>query len=108
MNLSDRWPGRSGKGSVAPVCRDVPAFWDRAARRGHVVLAGLRVANALAIPMRFFRTYRFAGTLVHVIPHPSGVNRAWNDPVIKTLTAELLTWVADPKTNWDLIVPKDS
>lgn len=60
--------------------------WDRArarqralliARRGGpIVLLGTRVAAAFGVP---YRPFRRDGRLL-VLPHPSGLCRAWNDP----------------------------
>lgn len=46
---------------------------------GPYVLAGKRVAVALGVRAAYFQRVEFAGSWAVVVPHPSGVNRWWND-----------------------------
>lgn len=78
-NLLRRWPGASGKGSAFPVA-DARAAARRARLDADVVLlAGLRVAGAFGARAGFFEWFELRGRRAAVIPHPSGVNRWWND-----------------------------
>ncbi len=82
-NLLNYWPGESGKGSYFPaLVAKEKARKIRIPLHVHtLVLLGLRVATAFQmhlVPYFERRTYR--DRLVYVVPHPSGVNRWWNDP----------------------------
>lgn len=85
-NLFDSWPGKQprGKGDAFPV-RDARAA--AAALREKlsgrvVVLVGRNVSIAFGLDKAaFFEWHEAAdGTLLAVIPHPSGVNHWYNDP----------------------------
>lgn len=108
LNLLQRWPGRSsGKGAAFPH-REARASAEELcqrlaeeAARTRIILAGMRVAKALGIrrDVIYFRWQPLAdvsATLSHpqlwvaVMPHPSGVNRWWNDAENKKLAAEFL------------------
>jgi uracil-DNA glycosylase len=80
VNLIDRYLGKSGKGDRAPR-----RLLDLGARRlvlsgamkgRKVLLVGAAVTRAV---FRNFEKYMY-GLPIYSIPHPSGVNRAWNDP----------------------------
>lgn len=47
-----------------------------------IILLGKRVAAAFALPSEYFQPLRWAPVdlTFYVVPHPSGVNRWWNDP----------------------------
>lgn len=85
INLLDRWPGSAGRGARFPrraaedgrgrvlaACQGVPV----------VLFAGRRVARVFGLARApYFRFVRLAdGGRRAVVPHPSGVNRWWNDP----------------------------
>lgn len=82
-NVLERWPGRLAKGDAF----DLPAARQRAAllRRRFVggrlvVLLGRRTARAFGLDSAYFLPQRVACANVVVLPHPSGVNRWWNEP----------------------------
>ncbi len=82
-NLLNYWPGEDGKGSYFPaLVAKEEARKIRIPLHVHtLVLLGMRVATAFQmhlVPYFERRTYR--DRLVYVVPHPSGVNRWWNDP----------------------------
>lgn len=84
VNLLPRWPGKHGKGDAFDLkrARRAAARIERAHRGGLLVLAGHNVARAFRIRSSYFEivpTRR--GWLAVVIPHPSGINRWWNEPV---------------------------
>lgn len=94
MNLLKRWPGTTGKGSSFPLGRarqSATMLVNRLPPSNRLILAGGRVANAFRIahlPQLEWHTTMLGPPVtlttfkVAVIPHPSGVNRAWNDPAI--------------------------
>jgi len=45
-----------------------------------VILLGLRVADAFYAHHDYFVQQMIGGADVRVVPHPSGINRWWNDP----------------------------
>jgi hypothetical protein len=80
-NLSDRWPGKSGKGDAF----DMDDGMDGAERlcnvpgRVRLVLLGAKVARCFGLPWRPLARYEWTGGEALVVPHPSGVNRWWNE-----------------------------
>ena len=81
-NVLRRWPGKNGKGDAFPAAK---------ARRGAVrlrrelagrrlILLGSAVARAFGLRDHPLMTwFEHGGLTVAVIPHPSGLNRWWND-----------------------------
>lgn len=84
VNLLGRWPGPQGKGSAFPLAEArAAALALDVAGRARVLLAGRRVAAAWPwrAPSDYLRWEAGpGGVLLAVIPHPSGVNRWWNEP----------------------------
>lgn len=83
-NVLDQWPGAAGKGSrfhVPSARADAPALLERLAAHARVVVAGKRAAAALGFRERYLVWAPGpTGAPWAVIPHPSGVNRWFNDP----------------------------
>lgn len=87
-NLLDRWPGKAGKGDAFPI--------DKARRKAvdfllrgvfldrRVVLLGENVASTFGLDPAKLRPLRWQGVYtapgLAFCPHPSGVNRWWNEP----------------------------
>jgi uracil-DNA glycosylase len=83
MNLLSVWPGRSGKGTKWDR-QTARAAADVAARRfvcGRVVVClGWRVADALSVKAGgYFEPVPLRGSVAYVVPHPSGINRWYNE-----------------------------
>lgn len=82
-NLLDFWPGQNGKGAAFVIvdaemvaCTLVRKRF----KRGRVVLLlGKRVARAFGTKGDYFDEQVVNGARVYVVPHPSGVNRWYND-----------------------------
>lgn len=86
VNLTDRWPGKNGKGDRFPRAIRAEVLAE-IAETCEVVFVGRAVADRLlggsvSRAMEFCRWYADveAGKLYAVMPHPSGVNLWWNDP----------------------------
>lgn len=84
-NLFVAWPGRDGKGSrfdlAAARGSAALVFSEAALDRRQLVLVGKRVAGAFGVRAGYLEWQRpILGVRVVVFPHPSGVNRWWNDP----------------------------
>jgi uracil-DNA glycosylase len=84
VNLLREWPGSAGKGSRFPLA-EAKVQAERIAARlpwGRVViLLGRRVASAFGVKTDYFRRARIGKCImVFVVPHPSRVNRWFNDP----------------------------
>jgi uracil-DNA glycosylase len=83
LNVLRRYPGPQGdKGDAFPAGRARRAARRLTGRlRGRtVLLAGKRVAGAFGVRTEYLEWDEHeAGFNVVVIPHPSGVNRWWND-----------------------------
>lgn len=85
LNVLSSWPGKQGKGDAFPLTEDTL----QAARRivdahfhvgRRVVLLGYRVRAAFGVyTLELFEWVQLNGAMVAVCPHPSHVNRWWND-----------------------------
>jgi hypothetical protein len=93
LNLLEEWPGRDGRGSAFPLLlamsralelRDGP--WDA------YLLLGKRVAAAFGFrsDVRYLAWYGMDGKRFAVLPHPSGVNRWFNEPANRALARRFL------------------
>lgn len=86
-NLLPSFPGREGRGDAFPIREARRAAEGKRLRRlmrdvDAVVLCGRGVARAFGVHEPFFcwTNYGAVTPPMIVIPHPSGINRAWNDP----------------------------
>ena len=88
-NILDSWPGKQGNGDAFPLELARKRGWQArtALKQRRVVAFGASVIKVLGYEpddlmlLRF--AYREAGngkTAIAYVPHPSGVNRWWNDP----------------------------
>lgn len=98
INLLDRWPGKKGKGDAFPAgtarraaLRLAPSLRNdvRRGRGRAVIFVGRGVAAAFGESTRCNATGRLYclgwhwsehGFRYAILPHPSAVNRWWNDP----------------------------
>lgn len=81
VNLLNAWPGPDGaKGDAFPV--DEARLAARRVRFNTpvVLLAGHRVARAFGLRVGYLEWTTLRGRRAAVLPHPSGINRWWNDP----------------------------
>jgi uracil-DNA glycosylase len=86
VNLLKTFPGKSGKGDAFPLAEARTAavgLLSAVAAHRHTILLGSNVARAFQLhrlPLLEWRdAFRDLGSFVAVCPHPSGVNRWWND-----------------------------
>jgi hypothetical protein len=80
LNLFDQPQPRQGKGSRFSVQAAVRRARDVVFCTPVVVFAGHRVARAFGFKARYFDPVLYRERhLAYVIPHPSGVNRWWNN-----------------------------
>ncbi len=85
INLSDRWPGKNGKGDRFPRLID-DGVLSLIAASAMIVFVGRGVAERMLgasvarelEPCCWYFSHR-PRKLYAVLPHPSGVNRWWND-----------------------------
>jgi len=80
LNIFSRWFGKQGKGDRFPLAaaRRRASKLRRRLRGRRVVLLGRNVARAFGITVEYLRWIR-GGFEAGVLPHPSGVNRWWNE-----------------------------
>ena len=78
MNVLDEWPGRCGKGDAFPagLAREAAK---KVRLRGRVVFLGKGAARAFGFRGEFLGWSDFGGSRAAIFPHPSGVNRWFND-----------------------------
>jgi len=82
VNLVDQWQGKVGKGDAFKVERGVDLnakIADAVGMSVAVVFCGSGVAKALKITQPLLDKFEYGGKPAMVLPHPSGVNRWWND-----------------------------
>lgn len=89
-NVLRRFPGRSGGSDSFPLAeaRSAGEFIRAEIRGRRAILLGRKVALALGfpglVPLVWFEDSDFVrgedATEVAYLPHPSGLNRFWNDP----------------------------
>lgn len=87
INLVDEFPGKNGKGDAFPAAeartKALLLMKRYAGRRVTLVLAGKKVAGAFGLRGRDYfergRFHEFPNIGFVTVPHPSGVNRWWND-----------------------------
>lgn len=81
INILDCWPGKSGKGDVFPKAEAArQAMRIKIHERDCVVMLGQGVARSFGIKAEFLRWTFLGSTRVLILPHPSGINRWYNDP----------------------------
>lgn len=82
-NVLARWPGESsGKGAAFPLRqarRRAEILRRRFVGGRLVILLGLRTASAFGLSVGYFRRVRVGRAVAVVVPHPSGVNRWYNE-----------------------------
>lgn len=98
LNLLAEFPGKNGKGDAFPIdeARRRAAWISRSLGGRRVVLLGGGVARAFGLSRpRLLEWTRIQDFEAAVVPHPSGINRWWNDPENEAKAAEFLTRTAE-------------
>ena len=82
VNLLPRWPGKAGRGDRFPIAeaRAAAAMLLAVAPHDRIVAVGANVARALDIDGEGLRTVSNGRRAFLVVPHPSGLNRWFNEP----------------------------
>lgn len=79
-NLLDAFPGRTrGKGAAFPMKEARAAADAFEVEEDLLVLLGRRVGAAFGVSAGYFKFVDRGGRRLVVVPHPSGVNRWYND-----------------------------
>lgn len=83
-NLLPDWRGKNGKGDNFPMNEAIISaelIWTKFFDYDRVVLFGSNVASAFGMKNeKVLKWVVLEGTTVAVVPHPSGINRWYNDP----------------------------
>ncbi len=97
LNLLERHPGSAGKGSLFPLeeAREAVEEVAPALEGRFVVLLGGRVASAFRFGLPYFEVGRWRGSSCLAVPHPSGVNRWWNEPANVARFRSVMKWLAN-------------
>lgn len=97
-NLLNGYPGRSDTGgdlfTLALASEAATKATHDWADGDVVVLAGRHVARAFGVyDLPYFQVaHVWGGVSLVVIPHPSSINRLWNDPETSERAARALAW----------------
>lgn len=82
INLLTEWYGSNGKGDKFPMefaKENAASLKPLFAQYKHVILLGSNVAAAFGYKSKTLHWFG-KDPLIAIVPHPSGVNRHWNDP----------------------------
>lgn len=80
INLLDEWPGRRWPKEIARDAADRMMKTATLVEREHVVLVGRNVAEAFGVTtLDWFEWIESESFRLTVMPHPSPLNRWWND-----------------------------
>lgn len=79
INVLSAFPGKSGKGDRFPLA-EARQCAAKICLEPVTLLAGSNVARAFQLSPALFTWNDVQGCRVAVVPHPSGINRWWNDP----------------------------
>lgn len=96
MNLMAYWPGKHGKGDafmVDAACLKVAELLP-AIRCRPVVFVGHNVARSFRFDAPILTWRPFNGGVAAVLPHPSGVNRWYNEVANRRRASRFLTTIA--------------
>lgn len=114
-NLLKTWPGAARRGSAFPMAEArvaADAFLEviEIVQPEAILLAGRRVAAAFRHHMHhrgtdYFEHLELEGREARVVPHPSGVNRWWNDPANRERARKFLAELACRPGGWRESIP---
>lgn len=79
FNILPKWPGKAGKGDRFPMAT-AKAIAKRVRFRAERVLVLGKAAEAFGVDVWFQWSPAEPTTRICAVPHPSGVNRWWNEP----------------------------
>jgi uracil-DNA glycosylase len=81
-NVLECWPGKHGKGDRFPMAaaREAARNLKPTLEGNRVLLLGRAVAAAFGVRVGYLTWIHLGACLVAVLPHPSGINRWWNEP----------------------------
>jgi hypothetical protein len=96
-NLLPSWPGKAGKGDAFPMAEAKRLAAETPTAGRTILLCGRRVATAFGVSAPFLACERRGGATFWVLPHPSGLNRWWNDPENKRRAGDLVRDLARPE-----------
>lgn len=82
-NILEEWPGKAAKGDAFPRAEALAAaiLQEREFRGRRVIFLGKGVARAFGFPTAEYLKWTpwFLSGIAAILPHPSGVNRWYND-----------------------------
>lgn len=92
VNLVERWPGKRGRGDAFPIveARDMATALTKFSQHERFVLCGGQVARSFGLDLIPLVAARHANRTVMLVPHPSGLNRWWNDEEHERATSAAL------------------
>lgn len=104
VNLIQEWPGKSSKGDAFPRAQGTIAaqqfLRSGMMRNRKSVLLGQEVGRCFRIDAGYFEPVMLATSeVVMSIPHPSGVNRWWNEQRNVAAAEKHLKWYLESSIN---------
>ena len=96
INVLDFWPGKSGKGDKFPTREATrsAAIKSKQIIGRRVLFVGISPAAAFGFKPQPLRWRKFNGGIAAILPHPSGVNKWWNDPANRKTARRFMSSVA--------------
>ena len=96
LNIFDAWPGKNGKGDAFPLAqaRIRAAQLVKNLMHERVVFVGIKTAEAFSFEFAPLKWQRFNNGAAAILPHPSGVNRWWNDPGNRKMASRFMRAIA--------------
>lgn len=90
MNVLRKWPGKAGKGDAFPKAQARAVACRLEPLPDHIVFVGQAVAGIFGFRGSPLRWQRWGRGRAAMLPHPSGVNRWYNDRRNRAAAARFL------------------
>ena len=96
INILDYWLGKFSKGDKFPMreAKRTARIKSYVISGRRILFVGLATARAFGFDYAPLRWRKFNGGIAAILPHPSGVNKWWNDPANRKTARRFMSSVA--------------